>query len=176
MKFYQLTFSFFILLMVANHIQAQGGYVEPPTPCSSPEYRQMDFWIGEWEVFTSRNNKVGKSRIEQALGSCVLMEYWEPNAGGRSQSFNVYNSQNHRWEQTTVDNGGNVFYFHGNWNESEGQMILSGESVIEENEVWLNRLSYTPQKDGSVHHLWEVSRDSGKNYLPFWECTYRKKK
>ena len=29
--------------------QAQ-GQAPPPPPCSGPEYRQLDFWLGEWEA------------------------------------------------------------------------------------------------------------------------------
>ena len=30
-------------------------------PCSSPEYRQFDFWLGEWEAFSTNGQKAGDS-------------------------------------------------------------------------------------------------------------------
>src|ERR1700739_35981 len=47
-------------------------------PCKyGPEYRQFDFWIGEWSVVTAKGEMpAGDSRIELALGDCVIVENW----------------------------------------------------------------------------------------------------
>ena len=44
-------------------------------PCSDPEYRLFDFWVGEWEV--EANGKLaGHSQITRTLGDCVIFEEW----------------------------------------------------------------------------------------------------
>lgn len=30
------------------------------TPCSTPEYRQFDFWAGSWEVYAPNGQMVGR--------------------------------------------------------------------------------------------------------------------
>ena len=51
---------------------AQSGRV----PCSGPEYRQFDFWIGEWEAFGPNGQKGGDSKISLILDSCIILEEW----------------------------------------------------------------------------------------------------
>jgi hypothetical protein len=80
-------------------------------PCSRPEYRQFDFWIGEWEAFGKNGQKAGDSKITLILDSCTLLEEWTSasvNQGLRyaGKSFNTYNIATKQWQQTWVDNAG----------------------------------------------------------------------
>ncbi|MFQ5512310.1 MAG: hypothetical protein ACE5EO_10730 [Candidatus Krumholzibacteriia bacterium] len=34
----------------------------PPKPCSAPEYRQFDFWIGEWSV-EAKGKPAGTNKV-----------------------------------------------------------------------------------------------------------------
>jgi hypothetical protein len=44
-------------------------------PCEfDPRYRQLDFWIGEWEVFPPAGVQIGSNRIEQSLAGAVIIE------------------------------------------------------------------------------------------------------
>jgi tetratricopeptide (TPR) repeat protein len=81
-------------------------------PCAdTPENRQFDFWVGEWNVETTQGGvPAGQSRIELILGDCVVQENWQsqgnPYAG---RSYNMYNAALKRWEQYWVDNSaGNI--------------------------------------------------------------------
>ena len=65
-------------------------------PDSKPEYRQFDFWIGEWK-FSPKGNKAGDSKISLILDSCVILEEWDQCGYATGfdlfrQSFNSYNS------------------------------------------------------------------------------------
>src|SRR6185436_3374120 len=78
------------------------------TPCLfAKEYRQFDFWVGDWRVVRTGTDapQVGTSRIELVHSGCVVLENWtsgsSPYAG---QSFNTYNTALKRWEQYWVDN------------------------------------------------------------------------
>lgn len=149
---------------------------EQPIPCSTPEYRQMDFWIGDWEVKNPKGEIVGTNRIDQILGTCVLMENWKGKGGSNGHSFNIYNVQKQRWEQTWVDNSGSVIYFHGVWNEEAGQIAYFAEAVTRKNKPLLYRMIFTPKEDGSVNQLWEASTDMGQDWKTLFNGTYRKKK
>src|SRR5712692_8138415 len=45
-------------------------------PCGAPEYRQLDFWVGEWEVRGPLGRHLGDSRVQQILRDCVVFENW----------------------------------------------------------------------------------------------------
>ena len=147
----------------------------PPKPCATPEYRQMDFWIGDWNVHTPDGKLVGTNRIEQILGSCVLMENWEGAGGSMGHSFNLYNIRTQAWEQTWVDNGGGVIYFQGKWDEEAGNLDFRAESTTRDGKPISYRMVFTPQKDGSVNQVWDASRDGGETWNNLFDGTYKKK-
>ncbi|MCW5968855.1 MAG: hypothetical protein KIT57_10095 [Blastocatellales bacterium] len=42
-------------------------------PCGLPVYRQLDFWVGEWNVF-ARGKQVGANSVQKILGDCVVFK------------------------------------------------------------------------------------------------------
>lgn len=60
-------------------------------PCkAAPEYRQFDFWIGEWDVKTPQGGLAGSSSVQLILGQCIIFENWTSGAGSAGKSFNIY--------------------------------------------------------------------------------------
>ena len=105
-----LTLLIFNSLLFAAYAQSN------KLPCSRPEYRQFDFWVGEWEAFDTHGKKGGDSKISVILDSCVILEEWT-SAGAQQglvysgKSFNSYNSATRQWQQTWTDNTGNTTEF-----------------------------------------------------------------
>ncbi|HET7692046.1 MAG TPA: Ig-like domain-containing protein [Gemmatimonadota bacterium] len=123
-------------------------------PCTDPEYRQFDFWVGEWNV-TSPGGLPVPSDITLEPGGCAMFENF---ANGNGRSINVFSPVDGMWHQT--------FYF------SNGQrMVLIGELVGEEMIMEspnppgppgsFNRWTWTPLPDGRVRQLQEQSVDGG---------------
>jgi len=135
----------------------------------------MDFWLGDWNVYSSKGNLQGTNRIDQILGSCVLFENWVGIGGNRGHSFNIYNRKEERWEQTWVDDSGEVIYFRGNWDEKTSQMVYFSETKTKVGKPLLYRMIFTPE-NGEVHQIWEASFNSGRDWMVMFEGTYRKKK
>ncbi len=142
-------------------------------PCAAPEYRQFDFWIGDWEVYVGENF-AGTNRVDRILDGCVLMENWVGSKGGKGHSFNVYDSQTGKWEQTWVDNGGGVVHFYGNY--AEGKMALAGTTYGAKGEPQPTKLTFWNNADGTVRQLWESSADAGKTWTVLFDGLYKKKK
>jgi len=71
-------------------------------PCKArPEFRQFDFWVGEWMPQNAQGVTVGTSSIQLILGSCIIFENWEtPVSAGKS--FNLYDTRDGKWHQTWV--------------------------------------------------------------------------
>lgn len=163
------------LLIVVGCISMAHSQTAPaPTPpCSSPEFRQFDFWIGEWEVYVG-DKLAGTNRIDRILDGCVLMENWVGSRGGRGHSFNVYDQTTGKWEQTWVDNSGINAHFYGSY--ADGKMALEGKGIGPKGEPALTKLTFWNNADGTVRQLWEQSLDEGKTWTVLFDGLYRKKK
>ncbi|HEY1251378.1 MAG TPA: hypothetical protein VGH97_09320 [Thermoanaerobaculia bacterium] len=152
--------------------QASKPPAAAPQPCASPEHRQFDFWLGEWEVRES-GKVAGANRISRILGGCALREEWTGAGGGQGTSLNVYDPARRRWHQTWADDKGLVLLLDGEWRN--GRMVLEGERPITEGKTSRERISWTPQAGGRVRQLWESSADAGKTWQVVFDGIYAKK-
>ena len=143
-----------------------------PAPCSAEEYRQFDFWIGDWEVATKDGKVIGHNRIRSILGGCVLEENWE-SANGKSKgtSNNIYDARRKVWHQSWVDNSGLLLQIEGAFHD--GSMVLEGVLGTADKEQ-PQRITWTLLPDGKVRQLWEQETD-GK-YKVVFEGFYGKVK
>lgn len=146
-----------------------------PHPCSSPEHRQFDFWLGEWEV-REAGKIAGSNRIARILGGCALREEWTGASGTNvsGTSLNMYDAARKRWHQTWVDDKGNVLLLEGEWRG--GRMVLEGERPVSAGKTSRERISWTPQTGGRVRQLWESSSDSGKTWQVAFDGIYTPRK
>jgi hypothetical protein len=79
-------------IMFAAAVAAATPAAPERMPCAGAAYRQLDFWIGDWNVFqASDNTKVGTSRIESVMGGCGIAEHFEASdAPGGAYSGTSY--------------------------------------------------------------------------------------
>jgi len=60
---------------------------QTPKLCADmPVYSLLDFWVGEWDVY-SGEEKVGENRIHKILNGCAVMEHWTAADGGEGKSL-----------------------------------------------------------------------------------------
>ncbi|HXU72871.1 MAG TPA: hypothetical protein VN947_26310 [Polyangia bacterium] len=131
-------------------------------PCKAlPEARQLDFWVGEWDVHDPKGHLVGHSRIERIVNDCVVLENWSGSLGGNGKSINFWDKSNHRWQQTWVDNRGNVLQYTGRLVEGSMRYTADGK-----------RLTFSPLSGGKVRQLAETSSDGGKTWSVGYDFTY----
>ncbi len=176
-----LNSAFFVALAAAFLIQSASGQSQnnpaqpqkPPKPCSLPEHRQFDFWIGEWDVTVS-GKQAGTNSIQPILGNCVLLENWAGNGGVSGKSFNIYDSAKGKWQQTWVDSGGNVLELYGGFNN--GAMQLAGETAGKDGKKTLQRITWHPIDNDRVRQHWEQSQDGGKTWSTAFDGLYTRKK
>jgi hypothetical protein len=154
---------------------AQSASPSPPVPpaCAAPEYRQFDFWVGDWEVRDPAGQVVGTNRITREYDGCVVQEHWEARGpvAQTGSSFNTYSVPGHHWHQTWVDSTGGFLLLDGNI--ENGSMVLSGEMPARKGTgVVRHRIRFTPRPDGTVRQYWEVSRDGGKTWTASFDGVY----
>jgi len=164
----------FIMAVVAVCLALPlGAQEEKPPPCAAPEHRQFDFWLGNWEV-TANEKVAGTNHIRTILDGCVLMEEWQSaNGTFAGRSFNRYDTEKGKWEQTWVDNQGGVLKLAGEF--KDGKMVLAGDQLVGGEPV-IDRITWTPNDDGSVRQLWEKSKDGGATWSVAFDGLYRKVK
>lgn len=144
----------------------------PQTNCPQPEARQFDFWVGEWTV-TSNGKPAGDNRISNLHGGCTLFEEYTAARGGyEGKSFNYYEPTDGKWHQVWVDNGGLRLHLAGGL--TDGSMILSGSRKAGEQTV-VDRITWTPNDDGTVRQLWESSTDDGGTWTVAFDGLYTRK-
>ena len=146
--------------------------VSPVSPaCEAPEYREFDFWLGEWDVTAPNGRPAGRNAITRTLDGCVIHERWTGVGGMRGESFNTWDRTRKRWHQTWVSSTGSLLVLEGGL--VKGDMQLTGESAGPKGLV-LNRITWTPSPDGSVRQFWETSVDRGKTWQTAFDGRYRR--
>ena len=123
--------------------------------CESSESAQFDFWLGSWEV-TANDNPAGNNKIEKIQDGCVIRETWVSAKGGfTGTSYNYYDSLEGLWHQLWLDNQGGSLKLSGGMVGSS--MVLSSKPTEDaKGIITVNRITWTPNDDGSVRQLWEV--------------------
>ncbi|MCI5054717.1 MAG: hypothetical protein MRY83_01345 [Flavobacteriales bacterium] len=124
-------------------------------PCCDDFHKQFDFWLGDWTVYDTADNKVGENTIIKLENSCLLKENWKGSSGGTGTSFNYFDKTDSTWNQTWVDGSGNVLKLKGNL--IEGKMVLKSELTPGQKvALYYNQVTWTPGSDGSVQQLWQT--------------------
>ena len=159
------------LLLVSAITSAQ----QPATPsCTSAEYRQFDFWVGDWEVTDSAGTTVyGTNRVTSEEGRCLVHENWAGSRGGTGQSLNFFDPLKQQWEQVWVGSDGLVVQITGRLRGAS--MVLEGEAMGQGGKVMRQRAAWTPQADGRVRQFWEQSADGGTTWTVAFDGWYRRR-
>ncbi len=143
-----------------------------PKPCSAPEAKQFDFWIGDWDVFEDAKLS-GTNRIERMYG-CVIHESWKsPELSG--QSLNVFDTKRAVWHQTWIDSNAGLLVIEGAW--KNGSLSMSDATLPgKKDPLRVNEITWTPNADGSVRQHWRSSTDAGKTRQTVFDGKYVRSK
>jgi hypothetical protein len=143
-------------------------------PCkAAPEFRQFDFWIGEWDVKNPQGGLVGTSSVQLILGQCIIFENWTSGAGSSGKSFNIYDVNDKKWHQTWVSDKGVFTHYIGAF--KDGSIVLTADTVLGGKKS-LARMTFSKLPNGDVRQFGETSTDDGKTWTASFDLTYTKKK
>jgi hypothetical protein len=145
------------------------------THCQSSEYRQFDFWIGDWDVYDTGNSatRVARVRVSAILGGCVLLEEYAGADGHQGRSFSLYDASSKSWHQTWVTNHGEMLAIEGSL-ESSGAMILNGTDRAPDGRARRVRGRWLPEAGGGVREIAARSLDDGATWTPWFDLEFRK--
>ena len=144
----------------------------PPGACTSDAYRQFDFWIGDWTV-SSNGQPAGSNSVVPVHGGCGLQENWS-GRGGQYQgtSYNFYDRVSGNWHQTWVDSSGTLLELNGGL--QDGSMVLEGTRPGQDGGPVQNRITWTPNEDGSVRQHWQARREGDAEWSTLFDGLYVK--
>jgi len=162
-----------LALGLASRVSAQNA-ASMAVPCSGPEYRQFDFWVGEWDVTTPDGKPAGRNSVTRPLGACVIQEHWKGAGGMNGESYNLYDRATKRWHQTWVSDRGALLQLDGGL--VDGNMVLSGPEHMAQGKPSRDRITWTPKSADEVHQVWEVSSDQGATWTVQFHGVYKRRK
>lgn len=168
----RLSFVLFVFVCLPAAAQAPAPQSRP---CKeSPEYRGLDFWVGEWEVETAQGRPAGDSKIELILDGCIVLENWTGRNGYAGKSFNLFHRDSSKWEQIWVDNQGEMTRFEGE--AKDGDIYYRAEVVGSDGKVTLRRMTFFQKGSDRVRQLGESSTDGGATWTVDYDLLYKRKK
>jgi hypothetical protein len=142
-------------------------------PCAGPEFRQFDFWAGDWDTYDMSDTTriVARNRVTRILSGCVLHEAYEQNDGLVGESYSLYDSSRGSWHQSWVTNRGGLLLLDGGL---EGpRMVLTGvERKADGTSSLLRGIWWTEGPD--VREKAERSTDGGKTWSPVFDIVFRR--
>jgi hypothetical protein len=136
------------------------------TPCTDPEYRQFDFWVGAWNITVPGSPGPIPSDITLEDGGCAVFENF---ANGNGRSINVYDPGDGMWHQTFFFSTGQRLVLTGGL--EGGAMVLSN-TPRNAPPGSFERWTWTQLDGGRVRQLQEFSRDGGVTVETGFDGTY----
>lgn len=153
---------------------ARGESAAAPTSsrCTAPEYRQLDFWLGDWDVYDvdGAQQAVARARITRILEGCVVHELYESADGARGESFSIFDHTRRLWHQTWVTNRGRLLQIEGGL--ESGRVVLTGRYLDATGRPMMIRGSWW-QVPAGVREFAEVSADDGRSWQPDFDLIFR---
>lgn len=176
----------FLLVLIVPFVSSSGGTPPSPTPLpapaaslagcdSDPTYHLLDFWLGDWTVL-AEGKEAGTNRVEKILAGCAVRELWRDAEGRRGDSLFFVQPVTRRWKQIWVTDHATV---PGGLKEKRlvarlpgGGTRFQGEIQVPDGRVILDRTTLTPEPDGRVRQVIEISRDGGTTWATTFDAWY----
>jgi ketosteroid isomerase-like protein len=148
-----------------------GASAQQPITCAAPEHRQLDFWVGDWDVFEADGvTEAAHVQVEKILGGCVLREVYEDPTGLQGESISIYDASRELWHQAWVTNRGQLLTIEGRWQENS--MVLTGSYRAEGGRQGLVRGTWKAVADG-VRETTLKSVDNGETWQTWFDLVFR---
>ena len=181
LKLFNVLAALLVSAVLGCSVQAQNTSTpaSQPAPCTEPQQKQFDFWIGEWDLTWPGQNSGetahGTNSVKRVLDGCVVEENFDGAAAMalRGTSVSRFDPRSGKWKQTWVDNQGGYLDFVGEF--KDGQMVLQREGTRPDGSRVLQRMVYKTITPAEFDWSWERSQDGGKTWQVLWPIHYKRK-
>jgi hypothetical protein len=150
-----------------------------PAICDTPQHHQLDFWVGDWQVFDGEKNQlVGVERVEKLLAGCIVQEnltlltdlYRRPEVKYRLAGMAVNRFDGETWLQMWADNQWGAIFLRGAPNV-DGNMEFVTVVPSRKRDV---KLVYENLPDGTVRILQYVTPTGTGKWVKYGDLIYRR--
>ena len=172
-----------VIALIAAPLAAQTPAPAPTPaakPCSGPEWRTLDFWVGDWVAEWDNGNGTkgtGTNRITRdEHGSCVITEHYRSDDGTLNGfSVSSYRPGTKKWRQTWVDDQGGYFDLEGGpVSGSDHVFAFDNKRVLEKQGY--NRMIWQDVKPDSFTWRWQSRAKPEDAWSDSWVINYKRKK
>src|SRR5580698_9385180 len=131
-----------LILIGLSTVAANAAPARPPAGCNIPEYRQFDFWLGDWDTFDPGDSttSVARAHIDPIAAGCALHELYEQTDGLIGDSILSFDPVRKLWQQTWVTNYGSLLVIAGRFKDGalsmEGTMNLHNGTSLLQRIIW----------------------------------------
>ena len=144
-----------------------------PTRCGAVEYRQLDFWIGDWDTFEMEDlngSSIARAWIRPIVDGCALHERYEQSDGLVGDSILSFDPVRRQWQQTWITNRGSNMVLWGEMRDAA--LVLEGEVHLHDGATVVQRITWRREGD-AVRETAVLSRDSGQHWAPAFDVVFR---
>ena len=150
-----------------------------PATCDTPQHHQLDFWVGDWQVFdTETNQMVAFDRVEKHSEGCIVQEnltfltdmYRRPGVKYRLAGIGVNRFDGENWLQMWADNQWGAIFLRGA-PDADGNMVFVTVIPSRKRDV---KLVYENRPDGTVRILQYITPAGTAKWVQYGDLIYRR--
>jgi hypothetical protein len=148
-------------------------HANPSPGCNVPEYRQLDFWLGDWDTFDSGDSTtpVARAHVDLIAAGCAVHELYEQTDGLIGDSILSFDPARKLWQQTWVTNYGSLMVISGGF--KDGVLTLEGTMHFRNGKSSPQRITWKAA-GGGVRESSVMSKDGGKTWEPAFDVLFLK--
>ncbi|HRW29847.1 MAG: hypothetical protein KDF58_06105 [Alphaproteobacteria bacterium] len=145
-------------------------------PCAIPFYRELDFTVGDWQVFNKDTGKLaGYDRIGRILKGCAIQQIWVSLDDHFSSKYVPFRMNGRSvtafngsyWVQLWVDNQAGVQLLKGG--PEKDKFVLKSDGTVGGYEY---KMSWQRQDDGTLLNIHQ-RREVKEGEAGPWETLYQ---
>jgi hypothetical protein len=149
-----------------------------PATCDTPQHHQLDFWVGNWQVFDAATNQlVALERVEKHSEGCIVQEnltfltdmYRRPGVKYRLAGIGVNRFDGENWLQMWADNQWGAIFLRGAL-DADGKMVFVTVIPSRKRDV---KLVYENRPDGTVRILQYVEPAGSGKWVKYGDLINR---
>jgi len=151
---------------------------DAPSRCDQAPHHQLDFWVGDWQVFDAASHQlVAFDRVRKLAAGCIILEhlsfltdlYRRPGVPLRLAGISLSRFDGERWVQMWADNQWGAILMRGAL-DAEGRMVFVSVIPSRGRDV---KLVYARGSRGSVRILQYVAPEGSGKWVQYGDLLYR---
>lgn len=142
--------------------------------CTSAERRQLDYWLGDWDITpTGETMQIGDASITSLDGGCATLEEFHTFRGGWGHGLFGFDPVKNEWRQSYIDNTGSYSTAAGGF--KDGAMTFNFVEPAPPSGFGPGRVHIQRIDDQTVR-LWAEHEDLAANrWVLLFDLTYHRR-